>query len=1042
MHWYGLEFSRRRFRYFLLLTLLGTLANSTVVDIPFVVPFSIGNVALFLLALRLGAVWALPAACFILLPLFENQALAASLLQMFLLLGFRHHIRNYHIAAVVGYVPLIAVLISQTAPATISESIFNLSLHVGMSTAVFAFCLRGMLILDSLTPSTTQEQKQSLRLQLSHRIAMYSSIPSTLLLALVLDGAITLDLSRTLLHYQDEQQQLTGQIGQRLTGYLTQIELAARMTEVTAVDQVLPTLTKQKPEYISALVTDARGTVQAFYKDQLPDSARFGNNVADRAYFSEPLRTGQSYVSDTFIGRNLGKDPLFAVSTPLPGERFSGVLEVSVNLAELTSAIQPKVTTVSHRVLLDRQQKKIWGTDDQRPLGQLWSVSSGSDPMPRQFLRENWFNNFGPVSLTQDGKHMLMTDYVTPGQWQLKYFVDTDVFLKRYHVFLTLALLASLLLLESITALSRTFITRYTEALEQLAKSAAAWQPDAPPQPRPEFRQSAAEIEMLTSTIQQMQSRVCSARDAMQLSMQQIVTLNNELEQRVDNRTEELRLERDKANQLASVKTRFLANMSHEIRTPITVIKGFTEQLLAKSQGPDALMIQRIQHNTEHLQRLVDDVLDTAKIDEGKMRLELQLFDVQSFIKDVAAGIEGLALQKGLQLRLDDADAAELMLQADPFRLKQILLNLLSNAIKFTAKGEIRLSLKFMADGGLDISVIDQGIGITSAQLPQLFQLFSQADSSTSRNFGGSGLGLYISQQLSEAMQMKLRVTSTPGQGSNFTLSIPAYLLSHAVPCPDEPTPAAAQPVRLIPASLLVVDDVADIRALIASYLGEQPFALSFAADGEAAIRLCQQQPFDLILMDQQMPGVDGRQASKVIRQMGIKTPILLLSADVFEDPGQTQSDLFQRTMTKPFTREALLSTIDALLQAYPPTASDQPLDQQSIASERTAGRATDQAEAQAIAPPGSAQQDEDELSLEYRQSLPGDAARLSQLWSVADWPSVQQLLHKIKGTSACFGLDDISHSASLLAQQLKKGEATIDDLDKLVDQLHAASRR
>ena len=1028
MHWYGQEFSVRRFRYFLLLTALGTLANTTVVDIPFVVPLSIGNVALFLIALRLGTVWALPAAAMILLPLYENQALVASLLQLLLVLSFRHSIRKYHIAAVLGYFPLAAVLLSQFAAPTISQNLLNLSLHAGMSTAVFAFCLRGMLILDSLTPSTTQEQKQSLTLQLSHRIAMYSSIPSTLLIALVLNGAITLDLSRSLLHYQSEQKQLTGQIGQRLTGYLTQLELAAHMTAVTAVDQVLPTLTRQKPEYISALITDARGKVLAFYKDNLPDTAVTGNNVADRAYFAEPLRTGQSYISDTFIGRNLGEDPLFAVSTPRPGTRFSGVLEVSVNLAELTSAIQPTVTTVSHRVLLDRQKKKIWGTNDDRPLGQAWSESSGSDPMPRQFLRHSWFNNYGPVSLTLDVKHLLLTDFVSPGQWQLKYFIDTDIFLKRYHLFLALALLASLLLLESITALSRAFITRYTKALEQLASSAASWQPEAPPQQRPEFQQSAAEIEMLTSTIQHMQSRVCSSRDAMQLSMQQIVTLNNELEQRVENRTEELRQERDKANQLASVKTRFLANMSHEIRTPITVIKGFTEQLLAKIEGPDALLMQRIQQNTEHLQRLVDDILDTAKIDEGKMRLELQLFDLQSFLSNVAASVDSLAAQKGLTLRVDHAAATELMLLADPFRLKQILLNLLSNAIKFTKAGEIKLSAQLTSDGGLDISVIDQGIGIAPEQLPQLFLAFSQADNSTSRNFGGTGLGLYISQQLAEAMQIRMSVQSVPGQGASFHLHLPPHLLSHAVPCDYPPVSSEPSSFSLPAARVLIVDDVADIRALLASYLSEQPLVLSFAADGEAAISLCEQQQFDLILMDQQMPGIDGRQATQAIRDLGIETPVLSLSADVFEEPQHAMLGLFQRTMTKPFTRQALLKTIDALLQAYPPAR----LDPSESKGSNTLVSATEN-----TGPgPLSAGSEEDELSIEYRQSLPDDAAKLSQLWTAADWPAVQKLLHKIKGTSACFGFHEISTQANILSQQLKNELPAEQELKALLQTL------
>ncbi|MBU2278739.1 MAG: response regulator [Gammaproteobacteria bacterium] len=1028
MHWYGKEFSIPRLHFWLLLTVLGTLANTMVVDLPFVVPLSLGNVALFLIALRLGTAWALPAACFILLPLYQNLALATSLLQLMLILLFNSRIRRYSIRAVCLDLILGVALLSQLAPAEISNDLMFLAMHAGLSAAVFAFCLRAMLIFDSLTPSVHRQLTQSLSQQLSHRVAMYSSIPSTLLIALILHGATALDLSRHLLRYKNEQYQLSEQIGQRLTGYLTQVSLAARILQDTTPNQLLPALTSQMPEYISALVTDARGNVLSFYKKDAPGPAQSGSNVADRSYFSEPRRTGQPFVSDTFLGRTLGEDQLFAVSTILAGAQhhadFKGVLEVSVNLQQLTSAITPTDNDISHRVLLDREQKKIWGTADDRPLGQLWSVGSPSDPMPRQFMRYSWFNTFGPISLTQNSSHLLLVNNISPSQWQLKYFIDTEFFVKRYHMFLTVALLLALLLLESIAALSRAFITRYTKALEQLATSATSWQPDAPPQTRPTFQQSATEIEMLAGTIHDMQSRVSSSRIAMQKSMQQIVTFNNELEQRVQNRTEELELERDKANQLASIKTRFLANMSHEIRTPITVIKGFTEQLLLKIQGPDALLMRRIQQNTEHLQRLVDDILDTAKIDEGKMRLDLQHFHLHTLISSVTDSIEALATQKGLRLIVQLSAAEELMVWADPFRLKQILLNFLSNAIKFTKTGEIRVELQRLPDASLQISVVDQGVGIAPEQLPLLFKAFSQADTSTSRHFGGTGLGLYISQQLAEAMQLQISVQSTQDEGSSFNLLIPAALLSHAVPFDSKPLETERTTTEIPAARLLIVDDVADIRALLASYLAEHPLTLSFAADGRAAVQQCQQHTFDLIIMDQQMPELDGLQATQAIRAMGIKTPVLSLSADVFEEPDKIVAGLFQKTMTKPFERKALLAAIAALLTDYPPAPYIK------TPSSPTASQVSEPV----------ATIEDDDLTTEYRRSLAAQAQQLNQLWRDADWPAFKILLHKIKGTSACFGFTQISEQAATLGQQLKHDVPAEQELEQLIQALTKAS--
>ncbi|MFN6972489.1 MAG: response regulator, partial [Rheinheimera sp.] len=204
---------------------------------------------------------------------------------------------------------------------------------------------------------------------------------------------------------------------------------------------------------------------------------------------------------------------------------------------------------------------------------------------------------------------------------------------------------------------------------------------------------------------------------------------------------------------------------------------------------------------------------------------------------------------------------------------------------------------------------------------------------------------------------------------------------------------------------------------------------LSFAADGEAATSLCQKQQFDLIIMDQQMPGLDGRQATAAIRAMGIKTPVISLSADVFEEPQHGLQSIFQRTMTKPFTRQALLKTISELLLEYPPIMPAPITD-----SHLTAGLA--QSNNNQLP---ELTTEEDEITIEYRQSLPADAAKLANLWAAADWPAVQTLLHKIKGTSACFGLQQISDQAHILAQQLKNGHGSDQELNILLQKLNDA---
>lgn len=1020
MDFYSKSLTMRRIKYWLILVTLGSIANAMAIDLPFVVPFSIGNVALFLILLRLGVIWTLPACFLILLPFFQNLAFLPSLLQLSLLFCFNRQIRQYTLPTILLYSLGSSLLFYFQAPAKISDDPWYLFLHCSLSTAVFAFCLRAMLILEALTHAKAQGH-QSLTTQLSHRVAMYSSIPSTLLIGLVLHGATSLDLSRHLQRYYAEQHQMAEQISQRLTGYIKQVNLAADMLELSNPAELLPIITRQRPEFISALTTDAEGNVQAFFKVDLPETARSGSNVADRPYFTEPKRSGQPFISDTFQGRNLGQDQLFAVSVPLfsKGGVFAGVLEVSVDLTALTSEIKTTDTDISHRVLLDREQKKIWGTNDDRPLGQAWSVSRILDPSSRKYLSNSWFNIGEPITLTKNASHLLLIHAIAPSQWQLKYFIDSDAFIHRYHFFLAIAILIAMVLLETITALSRSFVSRYTVALEQLAHHAASWQPDDSPQPKPIFEQSAVEIETLAKTLGEMQLRVRTAHRAMQNSMEQIVTLNNELEQRVQSRTEELKQERDKATQLASIKARFLANMSHEIRTPITVIKGFTEQLFNSIGAEQLPMLRRIHQNTEHLQKLVDDILDTAKIDEGKMRFELQSVRLKPFLLDLTASISTLAAQKQLPLHttfeLDD----HIRIIADPFRLKQILLNLLSNAIKFTSKGQITVSASQTSGGEIEISVIDQGIGITPEQQKLLFSAFSQADNSTCRHFGGTGLGLYLSKQLAEAMQMQLSLTSELGVGSTFTLRLPSPIRQETAEVAEQPASVGAL-IQLARAQILIVDDVADIRALIASYLEHQPLTLYFAADGKAAIEKCQQHRFDLILMDQQMPELDGFHAAQHLRKMGLTCPIILLSADVFEDPDRKQKTVFNFTMTKPFSKQQLLTAIASLQEKFD-FSGPNPL---PSLTENT----------------HTAAMEDDDLLQEYKQTLPAFADDISRLLEQQQIEKLARLLHQIKGTSACFGLLTISEAAQTAMQAIKTPPLDISAIKKLQNQLRNCS--
>jgi signal transduction histidine kinase/CheY-like chemotaxis protein len=324
---------------------------------------------------------------------------------------------------------------------------------------------------------------------------------------------------------------------------------------------------------------------------------------------------------------------------------------------------------------------------------------------------------------------------------------------------------------------------------------------------------------------------------------------------------------RAEAESAVAAKSAFVAMVSHELRTPISAILAGAAELERISGGVGRSHARLISDAGGMMRTLLNDLLDLAKLDAGRMAVESVSYDFRALMSDQMRFWRAEAMKKDVALRLTGARGAPGWVHGDPMRLRQILNNLLSNALKFTDEGSVTVSIasEALADGRirLEIEVADTGAGMTPAQIDRLFQPFEQADSSIARTHGGTGLGLVISRQLARMMDGDIRVESTHGEGSRFIVALPVAC-AEAVPVPAAEAEPVAAPTAM---SVLVVDDH-DINRRALSLMQEPLGAeVSLAASGAEALGLLAMRPYDVVLMDVHMPDMTGREAVARLRQ-------------------------------------------------------------------------------------------------------------------------------------------------------------------------------
>ena len=375
------------------------------------------------------------------------------------------------------------------------------------------------------------------------------------------------------------------------------------------------------------------------------------------------------------------------------------------------------------------------------------------------------------------------------------------------------------------------------------------------------------------------------------------------------------------AERLAQAKSAFLANMSHEIRTPLNAVIGLSRMGMRENPPADASStFSHILDASQHLLGVINDILDYSKIEAGKLAIEARPFDLAAAIDETLALIAMDAADKGLEISCTAYPEPNFVI-GDDLRLRQILANLLSNAVKFTERGAVRLHCQ-RADGNTLFLVSDTGIGMSLAQCERLFTPFEQADGSTTRRFGGTGLGLAISRQLARLMGGDITVDSRPGAGSTFRLSLP--LPETALFCPVQPADTAPAARRLAGVRVLAAEDVELNRIVLADLLEQEGATVVFAHDGRQVMDLLAQHgpaAFDIVLMDIQMPHMDGYEATRRVRALAPQLPVIGLTAHAMaEERARCLEAGMAAHVTKPVDTDRLVATMRQHLRHAPST--------------------------------------------------------------------------------------------------------------------------
>lgn len=486
-------------------------------------------------------------------------------------------------------------------------------------------------------------------------------------------------------------------------------------------------------------------------------------------------------------------------------------------------------------------------------------------------------------------------------------------------------------------------------------------------------------------------------------------------------------LEKKDAESANKAKSSFLANMSHEIRTPLTAIIGFSESMISEeAYNHDRKRIEIILRNGKHLLSVINEILDLSKIESEKLDIEVIRTNLFQIIEDVIQLMELQAMEKGLELSVEYNYPIPAFIQTDPTRLKQVLLNLCSNAIKFTAKGFVKINVSYdISDKSIDFVISDSGIGIAPAQLENLFKPFTQADASTTRNYGGTGLGLYISRELVRKMGGDIYVESLPENGTKLTFNIEAgsgneneLVKQESEITQYKKKETKRNDIPILSGRILLAEDSLDNQALLSLFITVTGAIVDIASDGIEAVELSQSRKYDLILMDMQMPRMDGLQATRKIISLGNPTPIVALTANAMkQDRDNCEEAGCVGFLSKPIVKDEFYNVLSEYLLNTSNNFED-------VENEKEPSEIDIKLEA---------------LRHKFLGNLANQKVVIQEEFETENWSDLAASLHKLKGTASSFGYPNITRQSACIESALEQKkydelEIEINELMKMCD--------